>query len=309
MRFPIRYFKEKTSIRFMQFRWIWFSISIFAILFTGFILATKGLNYGIDFTGGILMEVRTEKEMSLAPFRKALEKGNFGEIALQNFGEKRNILIRVQTKDGADQAKMVEDIKAIVKNIGGDSVEFRKIDYVGPTVGEELLKSGILASVLALAAIMVYLWFRFEWQYGVGGMLALIHDAILVMCFFAITGFDFGLTAVAAVLTIIGYSINDSVVIYDRIRENMRKYKQMPLSDLINLSINETLSRTILTATTTLIAALILLIYGGEVIRGFSAALVFGIAIGTYSSIYISAPILIYLNRNQLRAEAASATS
>lgn len=309
MRFPIRYFKEKTSIGFMRFRWVWFSISIIAMLFTGFIVATKGLNYGIDFTGGILMEVRTDKEMSLAPFRKALEKGNFGEIALQNFGEKRNILIRVQTKDGADQAKMVEDIKGIVKNIGGESIEFRKIDYVGPTVGKELLKSGILASALALAAIMVYLWFRFEWQYGVGGMLALIHDAILVIGFFAITGFDFGLTAVAAVLTIIGYSINDSVVIYDRIRENMRKYKQMPLSDLINLSINETLSRTILTATTTLIAALILLIYGGEVIRGFSAALVFGIAIGTYSSIYISAPILIYLNRSQLRAEAATATS
>lgn len=309
MRFPLRFFKEKTSIDFMRFRWVWFSVTIACILFTGFLVSTKGLNYGIDFTGGILMEVRTEKEMSLAPFRKAMEGGQFGEVALQNFGEARNILIRVQTKEGADQAKMVEDIKSIIKNIAGDTVEFRKIDYVGPTVGKELLKSGILASILAMAAIMVYLWFRFEWQYGLGGTLALIHDAIMVIGFFAVTGFDFGLTAVAAVLTIVGYSINDSVVIYDRIRENLRKYKQMPLSDLINLSINETLSRTILTATTTLIAALVLFFYGGEVIRGFSAALVFGILVGTYSSIYISAPILIYLNRGQLRQEAAASAA
>ncbi|MFO1243434.1 MAG: protein translocase subunit SecF [Rickettsiales bacterium] len=300
MRFPIRYFKAKTSINFMRWRWVWFSISIVSITCIVLLLLTKGLNYGIDFTGGILMEVRTEKEMSLAPFRKALEKENFGEVALQNFGERRNILIRIQTKANTDQAKTVERAKDIVKQVASESVEFRKIDYVGPTVGKELLKSGILASGLALGAIMVYLWFRFEWQYGLGGLLALIHDAIFVIGFYAVSGFDFGLTAVAAILTIIGYSINDSVVIYDRIRENMRKYKQMGLSELINLSINETLSRTILTATTTLLAAIVLLVFGGDVIRGFSAALVFGIAIGTYSSIYISAPILIYFGRAQL---------
>lgn len=297
MRFPIRIFRQKTSIDFMRWRWIGFGASLAASLGTFLLIAFHGLNYGIDFTGGILMEIRTEAPVSLAPLRTALEKEAFGEVALQNFGESSDILIRIQTKENTDQAKTVERVKEIVTQVTVEKTEFRKIDYVGPTVGRELLKSGILASVLAMAAIMCYLWFRFEWQYGLGGTLALLHDAILVLGFYAVSGFDFGLTAVAAVLTIIGYSINDSVVIYDRIRENMRKYKQMGLSELINLSINETLSRTILTASTTLVAALVLLVYGGDVIRGFSAALVFGIIVGTYSSIYISAPVLIYFGK------------
>lgn len=307
MRFPIRFFREKTKIDFMRWRWAGFTVSLAASIGTFLLIAFHGLNYGIDFTGGILMEIRTEKTISLSPLRKALEKEDFGEVALQNFGESSDILIRIQTKENTDQAKTVEHVKGIVTQVTGDKTEFRKIDYVGPTVGRELLKSGILASVLALGAIMLYLWFRFEWQYGMGGLLALIHDAIMVLGFYAVSGFDFGLTAVAAVLTIIGYSINDSVVIYDRIRENMRKYKQMGLSDLINLSINETLSRTILTASTTLVAALVLLVFGGEVIRGFSAALVFGIIIGTYSSIYISAPVLIYFGKGLGAREQAPA--
>jgi preprotein translocase subunit SecF len=187
------------------------------------------------------------------------------------------------------------------------TVDYRKIDYVGPTIGGELIENGIWAVMLSFASIMIYVWFRFEWQYGVGAIAALVHDSIMILGFFAITQLEFGLTAIAAILTIIGYSINDSVVIYDRIRENMRRFKKMSVFDLLNISINDTLSRTVLTASTTLLAALALLVFGGDVIKSFSAAMVFGVIIGTYSSIYISAPALIYLHlRPDPEAQAAT---
>lgn len=291
----IHLFRTQPDFDFMGKRWVGFIFSIIATIAVIGLVMSKGLNLGIDFTGGILMEIHTEQEADLATMRNVLSDGEFGEISLQNSGSPNDVMIRIQVSHNDDQAKTVERVKELLASkITG--ITYRKTDYVGPTVGHELMQSGIIATLLSFAAIMIYVWFRFEWQYGVGAILALLHDAVMVIGFFAVTRFEFGLTAIAAVLTIIGYSINDSVVIYDRIRENLRRFKKKDINELLNLSINETLSRTILTATTTLLASLALFLFGGEVIHGFSGAMVFGVIIGTYSSIYISAPTLLYLN-------------
>ena len=291
----LQIFRKQPNFDFIGTRWVGFIASILLTLVSIGLVMTKGLNLGIDFTGGILMEVYSEKAIDLAGLRGVLSQGEFGEISLQNSGSDQDVMIRIQVSKEDDQVKITEEVKMLVLQLIPD-VDYRKVDYVGPTVGEELIQGGIIATLLSFATIMAYVWFRFEWQYGIGAILALIHDSILIMGFFAITRFEFGLTSVAAILTIIGYSINDSVVIYDRIRENMRRFKKMPAMELLNVSINETLSRTILTASTTLLASLALYIFGGPVIEGFSAAMVFGVIIGTYSSIYISAPALLYLN-------------
>ncbi len=280
-------------------RWVGFAFSIALTLASIGLFVTKGLNLGIDFTGGILMEINTEEVADLAKLREVLGNQGFGEISLQNIGDikaGKDVMIRIQVSDTDNQSVIVNKVKSILAEHVSSKIDYRKIDYVGPTVGRELIESGIYAVLSAFACIMLYVWFRFEWQYGVGAILALVHDSIMIIGFFALTRLEFGLTAVAAILTIVGYSINDSVVIYDRIRENMRRFKKMPISELLNMSINDTLSRTVLTASTTLLASIALLVYGGEVIRAFSAAMVFGVVIGTYSSIFISAPTLIYLN-------------
>jgi preprotein translocase SecF subunit len=295
----ITIFPHKLNFDFMGQRWWGFAFSIALTLASLGLLFTKGLNLGIDFTGGILMEIHTEETADLAKMREVLGRQNYGEISLQNIGDiaaGRDVMIRIQAAENADQAAITSKVKTLLTQQVSGKIDWRKIDYVGPTVGQELIQSGVLAVLSAFACIMLYVWFRFEWQYGVGAILALVHDSIMIIGFFALTRLEFGLTAIAAILTIIGYSINDSVVIYDRIRENMRRFKKMPIFNLLNLSINDTLSRTVLTASTTLLASLALLIFGGEVIRAFSAAMVFGVIIGTYSSIYISAPTLVYLN-------------
>lgn len=292
-----------TKIDFMGKRWIGFSLSLLLTLLSLGVMASKGLNLGIDFTGGILMEVHTEQPLDLAPLRESLSGGEFGEVSLQNSGSAQDVLIRVQVGQDDDQAAMTARIKEIVNVQAGEAVDYRKIDFVGPTVGRELVHGGVMAVLLSFAAIMLYIWFRFEWQYGVGAIIALAHDSVMMLGFFAVTRFEFGLTAIAAILTIVGYSINDSVVIYDRIRENMRRFRKKEVFELINLSINDTLSRTILTATTTLLASCALGIFGGEVIKGFAWAMVFGVLVGTYSSIYLSAPTLYYL---RLRPEDAA---
>ncbi len=291
----IQIFRKQPTFDFMGKRWVGFSLSILLTIASLGLVMTKGLNLGIDFTGGILMEIHTEKDADLALMRASLDNGEFGEVSLQNSGSPSDVMIRIQVSKADDQSKTVEHVKAILTE-KIPYITFRKTDYVGPTVGHELMQNGIIATLLSFAAIMIYVWFRFEWQYGIGAILALLHDGIMVIGFFAVTRFEFGLTAIAAVLTIIGYSINDSVVIYDRIRENLRRFKKKEIMELLNLSINETLSRTILTASTTLLASLALFLFGGDVIHGFSAAMVFGVVIGTYSSIYISAPALLYLN-------------
>lgn len=293
---PIRIFNTDPTFDFMGKRWIGFIVSIALTLAALGLIATKGFNLGIDFTGGILMEAHTEKPADIAAMRAALSDGEFGEISLQNSGSANDVMIRIQVSEHDDQSVMVERAKTIIGGLDTGGVDYRKVDYVGPTIGKELMRNGIIATILSFAAIMMYVWFRFEWQYGVGAILSLIHDTVMVLGFFAVSRYEFGLTAIAAVLTIIGYSINDSVVIYDRIRENLRRFKKKEVMELLNLSINETLSRTILTASTTLLASLALYIFGGDVIRGFSGAMVFGVIVGTYSSIYISAPTLLYLN-------------
>jgi preprotein translocase SecF subunit len=293
---PLRLFPNKTNYDFMGRRWHGFSISIIITVMATIMLFLHGLNLGIDFTGGILMEIHTEKPEDLGHVREKLSGHNLGEISLQNLGSPNDIMIRIQISGDEEQGKIIAQVKNILGEAIKQPLDYRKIDFVGPTIGGELVRGGILAVLGSFASIMCYVWLRFEWQYGVGAILALFHDTIMMIGFFAITQFEFGLTALAAILTVIGYSINDSVVIYDRIRENMRRYKKMSVFDLINRSMNDTLSRTILTASTTLLAALALAIFGGEVIRGFSAAMVFGVLIGTHSSIFISAPALYYLN-------------
>ena len=309
MRFPLRFFPENTRIRFMRARWLWFAVSMGLMAAVFVLFFTRGLTLGIDFTGGILMDVRAEKPVELGPLRAALSGETFGEVALQHFGDKEEILLRIQAREGEDQAKKVEQVKETLRQQLGENLDFRQIDYVGPSVGKELVEAGYISVGLSVVAILLYVWFRFEWQFGLGAIVALVHDATIMLGFFLVSGYEFGLTSLAAILTIVGYSINDSVVIYDRIRENLRKYKQMPLDELIDVSINETLSRTVLTAGTTALAALALVLFGGSTLEGFSSALLFGVVFGTYSSIYISAPLLLYLNLRELGAASPAPAS
>ena len=277
-------------------RWVGFTVSIILTLLSLTLVFTKGLNLGIDFTGGILMEIHTEKPADLSMLRESLNNQRFGEVSLQNMGSERDMLIRIQLSKDEEQSKIVARLKDVLNTQTGQTIDYRKIDYVGPTMGSELVENGIWAVVCAFGAILLYLWYRFEWQYGVGAVISLLHNSIMLFGFFAVSRFEFGATSIAAILTVVGYSVNDTVVIYDRIRENMRRFKKMEVSELLNTSINDTLSRTILTVTTVLLAALSLAIFGGEVIRGLSTAIVFGVIVGTYSSIYIASPMLIYLN-------------
>lgn len=291
--FPLHFIPADTKIRFVRYRMAAFMLSGLLILGTFGLLGTKGLNMGIDFTGGVLIELRTEQPADLSQMRGLLSDIGFGEVSLQNFGDAHEVLIRIQAND-ENQAAVVSTTKETLSEAIPD-VEYRRVEYVGPTVGRELVRAGFTALGLSLVGMMLYVWFRFEWQYGVGGIAALVHDSLLLLGFYALMGLDFGLPAIAAILTVVGYSINDSVVIYDRIRENLRKYKKMPIDELLDLSINETLSRTVLTGGTTLLALIALALWGGEIIRGFALAIGFGVVIGTYSSVYIAAPVLVMM--------------
>lgn len=272
-------------------------LSIICILASTALVFVKGLNFGIDFAGGVLIEVRIKDGADIVKIRELISE-EIADVQIQNSGLE-DVLIRVAktNNDQAnnDQALVVKTVQQILqKNFS--AVEYRKVSYVGPQVGVELMIKGIVALILSFVFIMIYVWIRFDWQFGLGGIFALFHDAVLTLGFFAITGLEFNLTSIASILTIIGYSINDSVVIYDRIRENMVRFQKMTLSELINSSANSTLSRTILTAGATIVSLLALIFYGGEALFSFSCATFFGIIIGTYSSIYISAPILLYLD-------------
>lgn len=291
-----KFLPEKSRFDFIGKRWIGFAFSLFMSLIAIISIADKGLNWGIDFAGGLLLEVRDEQPIDLAKMRGLFGTDTFGEVTLQHMGQAQDVMIRVKVEDDANQAALTNKVQAVLKEGGFENLEYRRVDFVGPTVGQEMIEGGSIAVLLSVLGIMAYVWFRFEWQFSLGGALALLHDGLMVMGFYAFTQFEFGLASIAAVLTILGYSINDSVVIYDRIRENLRKYKKMPVEELLNLSLNETLSRTILTVLTTFLAVLALVIFGGEVIRGFSAAILFGLVVGTYSSVYVSGAILIYLN-------------
>ena len=283
-----------TKIDFMRVRQIAAITSLILCIVSIGLYFVKGLNYGIDFRGGILIEIRTAGPANLAELRPRLSGLGLGEVALQEFGRNTDVLIRIERQPG--DAKAQDAAVEKVKKALGAGVEFRRTEFVGPKVSAELVQAGIEAVLLSLVAMLVYIWFRFEWQFGVGAVVALAHDVIMTIGVFALFGLEFNLTTVAAILTIAGYSINDTVVVYDRVRENLRKYKVMALGDIINLSLNETLSRTLLTSFTTLIALLILFFFGGQVIKGFSFAMTWGVIVGTYSSIFIASPLLIYMN-------------
>lgn len=289
----LRLIPSTINISFVPKKTIFFAISIAVALASVGLFLTKGLNYGIDFKGGILIEVQTPEPANIAAMRDQLSDLNLGEVALQEFGDPTEVLIRIQKQEGGDTAQ--QDAVVAVKTLLGDSVEYRRTEFVGPKVSEELLWDGILAVSLAIMAILVYIWLRFEWQFGIGAVVALLHDVFATIGMFSILGLEFNLSTVAAVLTIAGYSINDTVVVYDRVRENLRKYKKKPLMALLNESVNQTLSRTVMTSVTTLIALLALYFLGGAAIRDFSFAMIFGVIIGTYSSICLAVPLLLHL--------------
>lgn len=296
MKFPIRFLDKTPKINFIGNRWYGFSFTIIGMIVTVISLAVQGLNFGIDFTGGVVMEIRTEQPADMARLRQILDVPELGGAMIQSVGESHDVMIRLAPQKDLQQSAVADKARALIEANYGTPVDFQRVDYVGPQVGEELIVGSLTAVALALVMMLLYLWFRFEWQFGVGGIAALIHDAIMMLGFFSLTQIEFNLTSVAAILTVIGYSINDSVVIYDRVRENLRKYKTMPLNQLLNQAINETLSRTILTGGTVFLALIGLVTLGGDVLFGFSAAMIFGVIVGTYSSIYVSATILIYLN-------------
>ena len=282
------------NLQFIAKRMIFFVFSGLLVAVSVGLFTIKGVNYGIDFKGGILIEVRTPDAADPGAMRLALSGLGLGEVALQEFGAPTDVLIRVQRQEGGEKAQQaaVEAVKAAL----GPGVEYRRTEFVGPKVSEELFWDGVMAVTFAILAILVYIWFRFEWQFGVGAVVALVHDVLSTIGLFSLLGLEFNLSTVAAVLTIAGYSINDTVVVFDRVRENLRKFKTMPLTELFNRSINETLSRTVMTSVTTLLALLSLYLLGGEVLRGFSFAMIWGVVIGTYSSVCIAVPLLLYLD-------------
>jgi preprotein translocase SecF subunit len=284
---------EVTHIPFVRLRHIAVGFSLIIVIAAIVLIFTKGFNFGIDFKGGTVIEIETKQAADLNDLRTRLNKLEVGEVQLQQFGDDHNVLIRVGTVKGDAAADSGDEIVRKVKAELGDSVDYRRIESVGPQVSGELIQAATLAVLVSVAAMFAYIWFRFEWQFGLGAVLSIVHDVMATILVFSLFQLEFDLTTIAALLTIVGYSMNDTVVVFDRMRENLRKYKKMDLGELIDLSLNETLSRTLMTSVTTLIALLALFIFGGEVIRSFTFAMIFGILVGTYSSIYVAAPALM----------------
>ena len=287
----------QVKYNFLKFKTIFFVCSIILITYFIFSIVIFGLNFGVDFSGGLLIEARTERAVVFSEVRTRLNALKIGNVALQNVvGTDHTMIIRLQQRENAETQHTA---LAKIREALGTGVEFRRTELVGPKVGHELIMSGLWATALSILAIAGYIWFRFEWQFGLGSMLALLHDVVATVGLFSVTQMEFNLTSIAAILTIAGYSINDSVVVYDRVRENLYKYKKAPLDVLLNLSLNETLSRTLLTSATTALVVVAILAFGGDVLRGFAVAMLWGIVVGTYSSIYIGIPVLLFLNVQQ----------
>ncbi len=293
---------ENPNIDFINRRVIFFVFSAMLAISSIGLFMTKGLNYGIDFTGGIMIELKTVQPDQISIIRGKLSGLGLGSIELQEFGAPDDILIRIQRQPGGDAAQ--QDAVSSVKAVMGDIVsEYRRTELVGPKVSDELYMNGVYAILSAMLAILVYIWFRFEWQFGLGAVIALMHDVISTIGIFALLGLEFNLATVAAVLTIAGYSINDTVVVFDRVRENLRKYKVKPMDELLNQSANETLSRTVVTSLTTLLALAALYFLGGSVIRDFSFAMIWGVLIGTYSSVCLAVPLLLRMGVSRGNAD------
>ena len=287
-----------TQFDFIRLRKVALGLSAIIVLGSLALLFTKGLNLGVDFTGGTLIEIQSEQTPDLPEIRNKLNNLGLGGISIQEFGSPNDLLIRIGQQDGDENAQKaaIEKVRGSIDSSFEEPVDYRRVEYVGPQVGEELKKAGLLAFFLSMLGILTYIWIRFEWQFGIAAVMALFHDAIGVLGFFALTGESFDLATLAAVLLVAGYSINDTVVVFDRVRENLRKFKKMPLSDLLNLSVNQMLSRSVMTSLTTVLVLAMLYVFGGEVIRGFTEALIFGIVIGTFSSVYVAAPLLMFFN-------------
>ena len=268
--------------------------SLFLFLTSVLFIIFKGLNYGIDFKGGTLIELKTDESIKIKEIRSTLRSMNLGDVNVKEFGKKGDYLIKVEQKTGNDNKLIPEIKRTLIEKLNAE-INFRRVENVGPKVSSELLQSGIIAISLSLIAMLFYIWIRFEWQFSVGSIFALFHDVIITIGIFSILSLEINLSIIAAVLTIVGYSMNDTVVIYDRIRENLNKHTRLNISETANLSINETLSRTIITSVTTLLALLSIYILGGEILRGFSFAMILGVLIGTYSSIFVAAPVLKFL--------------
>jgi len=293
----LRIIKSETNINFMRIKKLTLFISSILFFLSLSLVFIKGLNLGIDFTGGSLIEVRFKENIDLNNLRMKMNKLDLGEIQLQTIGNGNDIVIKVQDKKNNENTQS-ETIQIIKNSLSGESVEYRRAEFVGPKVGGELVNAGIIAVIFSLIGILIYIWIRFQWNFAIGAIIALVHDVILTLGFFSVLQLEFNLATVAAVLTIAGYSINDTVVIYDRIRDTMRKYKQITFDKVINISLNGTLSRTLTTSITTLLALIALYTFGGIVISSFIIALIWGVLIGTYSSVYVASPILTYLKQD-----------
>jgi len=285
-------------INFNKFYKLFNLISLCLVIMSILLLFFKGLNFGVDFKGGTLIELRAnDKSINVMSLRQSFSKMNIGDFNVKKFGNDNDFLIKIEKKDTS--ANAIEFIKKELTSSIGASFNFRRVENVGPKVSAELLKSGVIAIALSLAAMLFYIWIRFEWQFSLGAILALFHDVIITLGLFSLFNLEINLSIVAAVLTIVGYSMNDTVVIYDRVRENLRKFSDIKIFELTNISINETLSRTIITSVTTLLALVSIYLFGGEILKGFSLAMIMGVVFGTYSSIYIANPILVKLRVSQ----------
>ncbi len=339
----MEFFKQQTKIKFLDKRLLALILSSFLLLISIISLALQGLNFGIDFSGGTLVEVGYAEPVEIESVRSALQQNKFDNVVVQHFGTSRDILVRLpssalvsaQTESAADlSAQVIQTLRtpygevlapdnsadglqqclADEGTISPCQVQMRRVEFVGPQVGDELTNQGGLAVLYALLAILIYVTFRFEWRFAIGSVIALLHDVIITLGIFSVFQFDFSLSVLAAVLAVVGYSLNDTIVVYDRIRENFRKIRKHSAFEIINTSINQTLPRTVLTSLTTLIVVLILLIFGGEVIRGFSIALLIGVIVGTYSSIFVASPMVLVLGITredmiEVKKEGADATS
>lgn len=291
---------ENTNIPFVNMRKIAYVFSILMIIGSIFLYFEKGLNYGIDFKGGFLIEVHTSAPADIGKIRSLTRGLDLGDVAIQTFGADNQILIRLEYQEDKSLNDVVLLVQSTLAEGIDDTVRFERTESVGPKVSGELIEDGILSVLMAVGAVLFYIWIRFEWQFGLGAVIALIHDVILTVGMFSITQLEFNLSIIAAILTIVGYSLNDTVVVYDRIRENLGKFRKKLLPDLINQSLNETLARTVMTSLTTLLALASLFFFGGEVVHGFTAAMIWGIFVGTYSSVFIASPVLMWF---ELRRE------
>ena len=281
----------KKNLPFLKYYKAFYILSLVLIIISFFSLFTKGLNLGIDFKGGTVIEMQFNKEFSANKIRQGLLNQNLGDVKVKEFGNNKSFLAVLEKKSG--ESNFIPSIKSNLEKNLNENINFRRVEMVGPKISSELTKSGIYAVLIALILMLFYIWLRFEWQFSLGSILALCHDVLLTLGAFSLIGFEFNLSIIAAVLTIVGYSMNDTVVIYDRIRENLKKDEQTDLKELINISVNETLPRTLKTSITTLLALIAIYFFGGEILKGFSFALIWGVIVGTYSSIFVASPLIL----------------